>query len=406
MFQINVISEPAAALKPERNFWDIDLASLGRYDLELVKPALLFADSIELTSFRVDMQALVAADAFQNTRMPMRYIRNFGYLSIRRSVDELEALGLTPKDLSSAADAQALISGGPELVTEFAAKYNDQIIAYQRGFAAILRRRRYNLQNDELDQAIQRGVLTCTSWHEEQDPFYLNWKDLLDDFIPEAADILLRRLSNDSKVPLLDPGSQLALSRPLSDTATVLTSTVSRANLPILVASSVLAQLPSLADSTVDEILDLRDSLSEYLPAFRGKIIELADEISQTAPDDNARLAVEIERKWHKDIYPALKEIELEVKSGLYPRNLLRSITTDKTTLASAATSVTLAAGSVYAGAGTFLPAAAAAVYPFVKALNDSAEASSHAKKNRLYFLYRLNKRLRKTRTKKRPKRP
>jgi hypothetical protein len=57
---------------------------------------------------------------------------------------------------------------------------------------------------------------------------------------------------------------------------------------------------------------------------------------------------------------------------------------------------VALAAGSTFAGLGALIPAAAAAAYPFVHALNERLKAGEEIKKNRLFFLYDLERRVRK----------
>jgi hypothetical protein len=57
-----------------------------------------------------------------------------------------------------------------------------------------------------------------------------------------------------------------------------------------------------------------------------------------------------------------------------------------------------LAAGTVFAGAGALVPAVATAAFPFVRALNETLKTRDEARKNRLYFLFEADRRLRRAR--------
>jgi len=145
---------------------------------------------------------------------------------------------------------------------------------------------------------------------------------------------------------------------------------------------------------SIEEIIDLRESLSDYLPAFRAAMIELSGEVAKQTDTDLQSLASEIDFYWQRDLAPALQEISHEVSRARYPRKLLSAFASDKTALAGTASAVVLAAGSVFAGAGTLIPAAAAAAFPFVRALNDVLHSRDDVRANRLYFLYEVQKRI------------
>jgi hypothetical protein len=160
----------------------------------------------------------------------------------------------------------------------------------------------------------------------------------------------------------------------------------------VAVASAVTSSLPGMNELSIGEIIDLRESLSDYLPAFRAAMIELSGEVSRQTQPDLISLGSEIDLYWQRDIAPVLQEINHEVGKARYPRKLLSAFSSDKTALAGTASAVMLAAGSVFAGAGTLIPAAAAAAFPFVKALNDALHSRDDVRKNRLYFLYAVQK--------------
>jgi hypothetical protein len=232
--------------------------------------------------------------------------------------------------------------------------------------------------------------LDCSAWHlDAPNPFQLSWNEVQQAYLPNAMASLVHRLATSQGVPLLEPGADLQLKKILKRkrvAEAVRTHQSLRA--PVAVASAITSSLPGLNDLSIAEIIDLRSSLSDYLPAFRAAMVELSEEVSkQTGPDLTA-LGSEIDLRWQRDISPVLQEIDQEVSRTKYPRRLLSAFASDKSVLAGTASAVILAAGSVFAGAGTLIPAAAAAAFPFVKALNDTLNSGDDVKRNRLYFLY------------------
>ena len=382
---------------PARNpmFTDVDLKKLTDYDVNLVKPALLFADKVNLVSYRIDLQAQVVSDAFQNTGMPIRYI--YAYASLTRWNDEkeLERLGMSPNMLCSREDAEALFENRMDYL-EFAQKYNDQIKERQRLVAQILRARRDSLVSDELDMAINRKLLECSAWHLDMpSPYQLSWTQVQKSFGAGAVAGLLERLGTATGVPLLEPGAHLQLSQVLGhDRIVQAVHHHDALRMPVAVASAVTSSLPGMNELSIGEIIDLRESLANYLPAFRAAMIKLSEEVSKQTQPDLIPLASEIDLYWQRDIAPVLQEINHEVSRARYPRKLLSAFSSDKAALAGTASAVMLAAGSVFAGAGALIPAAAAAAFPFVKALNDALHSRDDVRKNRLYFLYAVQKRI------------
>lgn len=395
MFIVDVISEPLAMMRSIRGFDDIDLHQITTYDLSLVKPALLFADRVNLVSYRIDLQAQVVSDAFRNSRMPMRYIHAYAALTLRLEEKELEWIGMPHDMLCSKEDAEALFERRMSLV-EFASKYDDQIRLHQRLVGRILRARRDALLSDELDLAVRRNILDCSSWNlAVPSPYEMSWPDVREAYLPNAIATVVHRLATSKGVPLLEPGAELQLRQVLGRKG-VVKAVRSHESLraPVAIATAITSSLPGLNELSVAEIIELRESLSDYLPAFRAAMIELSGEVSKQTVSDAASLASEIDLYWQRDISPVLQDISREVSRAQYPRRLLSAFSSDKSVLAGTASAVVLAAGSIFAGAGTLIPAAAAAAFPFVKALNDTINSRDDIRKNRLYFLYAVQQRI------------
>jgi len=198
------------------SFADIDLQELTSYDVSLVKPALLFADKVNLVSYRIDLQATVVSDAFRNSQMPMRYVCAYAALTLRNDEEEIERLGMSRNMLCSREDAEELLTDAPKFLVDFGKKYNDQIAEHQHLVARILRARRDALLSDELDLAVNRNLLECSAWHVDMpSPFDLNWTEVQESFATNAVTDLVHRLATTTGVPLLEPSADLHLRQAL-----------------------------------------------------------------------------------------------------------------------------------------------------------------------------------------------
>ncbi|MFJ2928438.1 hypothetical protein ACIPIU_25955 [Streptomyces massasporeus] len=328
LFRVDVISEPAAALNPDGSLWGAEAKKLAQHDVALVKPALLFAERVELVTFRVDMQAIVEGDAFQHFQMPMRLVGSFAGAAFRQDPDELERLGLTFGDLCTKDEAVTYFNEGSadpaENMRSFYLRHAEKIEKYRSAVRVVLIERRDGLMADELEIAISRGLLECSGWGSVQPlPNELAWTDLWEEFIPYTAECVVQRLAESSNVPFIDPAAGLSISQTLGSETLVQFDGVNRdVRLPVTIAGSFMTHLPGLSELKVDELLDLRDSLEEYLPAFRSELLDLSNEIESEDTEDAGKLGREIERRWHKDISPALQGTSRSCTSELSSTSL------------------------------------------------------------------------------------
>ena len=112
-FEIDVLSNPAAALNTDKPLWDVnDFSIYSEYDVDLIKPALLFSDHVNLFTFRETMRQVVFNQAATIRRMPMMRIMSYLSMAARRDSREIELLGLKSNELPSPAEAEALMAGG------------------------------------------------------------------------------------------------------------------------------------------------------------------------------------------------------------------------------------------------------------------------------------------------------
>jgi len=204
---------------------------------------------------------------------------------------------------------------------------------------------------------------------------------------------LATRISNPDGIPLIDPGVRRLMDL---DNRKI-------ANRPIpvpdgvqldhgLITNVLVANLAGLQNLTIPEIIDVRESLSDYLPHFRKAMIDLARDISEMDGFPELDIAHEVNRRWDGEISPKLSEIKRTITKASYPRRILDSISTKKDVLASTASSLILATGSIAASISTLLPAVATASYPFIKALNETIKQRDEIRANELFFLYSAQK--------------
>jgi hypothetical protein len=405
MFEIEVISDPSFALAPNTAMWEADLPALARYDVNLVKPVILFSEKVRLRTFRSDMLSMVDGDAFSYTVMPMRVIHRFLYLSYARDRNEIEFLGIDESTLApidkafelfqQITDKSVSSERGMAAYYETEDRYSEGINKVRFATRRRLRKRRDSLATDELDAAIAQGILSVEGWAvDTADPWSQAWIEDKDFFAAGIDNIMSTHGSNRSSVTMFEPGSQMLFSSGEGESAGILKTQKPGCLEPATLAASMIARLPGLSSVPLDEILEIRDDLRDYLPAFRSAMIDLTDEIADhndRNPYDVARI---IERAWHQKINPALSEMEFKARRNSYPRELLRVFSGDKDALIGTASSIGLVAGSLVAGAITFIPAAIAASVPFVKAFNSRLRKEDKLENNRLFFLYNVQKKI------------
>lgn len=389
MFEIDVVSEPTSAFSVDGIIENDDFASLARYDESLVKPALLLADHVNLATARVDMMRMTKADAFENNRMPMRFLHRYAWLSKDRDQESLRILGLTQSALASAADLAPFTSGASpadpgwwDQVGAFEIKYKEQIMLYRRALGEILAQRWRDLQSTELELATEAGILTIDAWNaEESSPFSLSWHEVAAQYWAAAVDQMTTRLGSRPHGLMMETYAKRVLGIEDAKASRAGDSRVS-------VATMLAGAAPALSSMTVAEILDLRKSASDHLAPFRSEMLRIADEVTGVEEMTTAELAAEVEWRWARDVQPALSELEHDLKHGRYGSQLINSWVDDKGGAVAGGIALVAGVGTIFAGLAALVPAGIAATYPFVQALNETRKANAAAKKHRLYFLH------------------
>ena len=79
-------------------------------------------------------------------------------------------------------------------------------------------------------------------------------------------------------------------------------------------AANLLARLPLFEEASMKEIIDIRRELDSYLIRFRAAVMRYSDEIRNASWDKE--FSAELEATFHREIEPAVLDIEDAVKSN------------------------------------------------------------------------------------------
>jgi len=395
LFEIAAISHPMSALDLPARISVPEGQLLARYDEAMLKPALLIADKVDLLSIRIDYTNTLKGSLFRLRNMHMRTLQGFWGLCHNPDSPEIAALGLSPSgllndeelvgltretllnDLLSILDGKSVDNANQD---RFLRKYLDYLAR-----ASEFEYDHYRAAADtDLKIAEERGLLSIRPWGLQVHPLYLDMPGAAEELYSSAFDQLSEKIAELDQSPLIDPTARIDLSQQLSH----LRDQPRPGGSYGLVATKVAAHIPNLDELSIEEVLDLRDSLSDYLTGFRAEMAALSDDITSDADGAQADLAREIELRWVREIDPMLTEIRAQMAASGVFRQAINTITTDKGAITTAASSVVLATSSVAAGIAALLPAAATAAYPLIKAMRSAMEGREEARRNRLFFLY------------------
>jgi hypothetical protein len=404
-FELDVFSEPHAALSLWGDMTRAQVRKLVEYDSELIKPAILFSTKVYLHSYREDMRLFHQGRIAEREFMPLRMFLHYVEFVRGGDRDEFRRAGLDGDEIITPTEMQHLdkvrhasietrdFDAFRDVFLEYVGKYSVAITKVVKYEKERLSEWLEPLDSSQLNSAVTAGFLEVSPWNMEtavQKVAFYNQETYFDNSLLH----LLSKLANPTRAAMLDPGINKTLDSVVGHESTrELESARSLLGVETQIASAVVGHLPKLTHLTVREVVDLRKSLEQYLPAFRQEMAQLSDEISEDIcdPTDAAK---EVERRWTRDVDPILAEIRHKVAIESYPRNLLRALSTEKDVIVSTASSVVLAAGSVAAGLATLLPALAAAGYPAIKAANEFLSTRDEVRQNRLYFLHAVRERV------------
>lgn len=153
-------------------------------------------------------------------------------------------------------------------------------------------------------------------------------------------------------------------------------------------AGSLLARLPLFDDASVNELLDIRRELERVLVRFRSAIMKYSETIRNASWDKDFWL--DVEDIFHRDIEPAVIDIEDAVKSNSSMLAIASRKLVDKPALGTSIFSFILAQLSSFSSLTTMaIAASAGASVAVFDAYKESRKQKQEVEQNQLYFYYR-----------------
>jgi hypothetical protein len=155
-----------------------------------------------------------------------------------------------------------------------------------------------------------------------------------------------------------------------------------------MTASTLMARLPTFPGATVDEVLDIREALSDPLIRFRAAMVTLAKTFTSEAWERD--FDDEVHNAWVETVHPAVQSIEMAVRED-------RSLLARASGFAGAAKAGTPGLAIVGAAVAGHLPALADAgaamstLAPLLDMLRQHRKAGQELRMQPFYFLYALD---------------
>jgi hypothetical protein len=384
---------------------DTDLRAAAR----LVKPALLYADRVTIYSPAASMMSAVAelggvTDPRQQLLLTLEIVKEVPQLAA-----QLDAPDETLDQL------KAFLTIDPRLVRRIGALHGardelDQLYEQLGGLDSIwqqqmpeaIAKAKDTLGADELLVAVQAGAVKVADLGETPTSEVIadslrratgeSTGTAVDDLILRFTARIVEMLSERRTFPLLDAQSS-GLVRALEKEVVLAPSPHAlHHGAEMASAASFMGYLPYFPDLSIDEVLDLRKSLSKPLVRFRGALSRLSREF-ESRPIDEA-FEAEVEDAWRTQVVPALADIrEALAEHGLLSEAASIALGDPRRLVVEAGGVLAAAHGDVLSLSALLTTGLAAGV-PLAdvagRAFRQSREAKRDARKSAFYFLHRL----------------
>lgn len=370
-------------------------------DIKLVRSALLYADDVELISPGVEMIGRVVALGNGSTKDVIEVLSSlddaalssFGVApdAIPQWRQALGALGnLTPEAL----DAIGLLTNRPvpaevrEASTQAQYALRDALQSFQGVADQLI----LDSGADELTAAMKAGLLRLS------EP--LIGDGSTDAFVARYLE-KLRSLIKNPRIHLLLDEQTGSLVRSMIEEGQIEPSRLSIANAgEAAIGSGLIARLPAFDEAPVSEVLDLRKDLDAPLSRYRRAVANMATQL-RVGPFDT-ELSADLDHLYIHEVRPAIADLRERLADHGLVREVARHLSTDirplvmgtaGSVLAVGAASLTDLSGWVTtAAAGA--PAAAAIAQAAVSGLVRRRDESEELKRQDLFYLYEIDRRL------------
>ncbi len=366
----------AIATAPQVSREGVSLAE----DIRLVKPALLYADTVTLYSPAAAMLLLVGGVAHLSAQKRMVLVRQLYPLFKPEQAPVL----------------LAMLDDYQRLDARKRGRSRDELLAYLR-----LRPEMERLRNDidrvwndeliptvetmlesagatELAGAMSAGLLVVDPLVKGNEEF--DNDRVIEAFVAKLAEVLSGR----GIYPLFDDQTGTLVRHGLSDGLFKASPITRERGKQVAAASEFLTRLPAFPKANVSEILDIRAELEAPLVRFRAAMVDLGRLVESAAYEEE--FPEQVDELYRAKVEPALLEIEEQVRSNSYLRVLIGEIVGDSKTLLAGILAVGIAHA---ADLPQLVAGGAAAGQVIAKAAWEKHIRGQQISEHELYFLYR-----------------
>lgn len=210
------------------------------------------------------------------------------------------------------------------------------------------------------------------------------------------VDEMIRYFNDPTCVVLLDDLLGDILAHAIQDGRARVTSTARTSAAEAVIGAGLIARLPAFTEIPMGEVLDLRRDLNGPLVRYRSAVSRLRTDEIDPFSRDRERI---VDQLWRQHVAPALLEIEDSLADHGLVRELARSLGADIRSVVSGMplrASVAVGLGGL-TELGAAVQAVAASVIsltpPVTEAYGNRSKARAAVARGDFYYLYRLNRR-------------
>jgi hypothetical protein len=361
-------------------------------DIKMVKAAVLYGDKARLCSahystwnFLLSMKDATVEDmiaqTYENEEMIPHMFSSAEEVRIalmqnRLARAALESVNPSPKDL--------------DFRREFKQLYARQFEEFKKDWPSLDKER----AQDQFDVAVGEGLLEIHRFHLAEtenigaSQLRGTFQESVEKIGNEITGVIMRAVSDSSTYPLFDDGAGSIIRAGVEFGTMAPTAVRTSQAKQTQLAAELLARLPLFEDASMKEIIDIRRELDGSLIRFRGAIMKYSDKIRNASWDKE--FSAEAEETFHREIEPAVLDIEDAVKSNRSLVEIAARKLVDKPALTTSLFSFivsqisalpTISSLGMSIGIGT-----ATAIYDAVK---EAQQQSGELQRNQLYFYYR-----------------
>lgn len=347
-------------------------------ELRLVKLALLYGDSITLHSPKSEMLMIAHNTMTQrpNRNSIERLARIVGteqrasFYEFADGLDKLEEAFEKIKEFPRAQRKQQQRKMEKELEKEFR-KFTVSCMEALRPTKII-----------EFQKLIKRGILSI-----EQYESYMESENFAEKFTEGIFDVV----ANQNNFPLLDSEMAKIINLYIKEERGKVSKVRQARAAQVQLSAEFIGRLPHFEQATIDEILDVRNTLRKPLTKFRAAMIEFSKTIQNASWDED--FTFEAEEIYHSKIAPTILEIEEAVSfnriaQNLYQKSLINSAAAGTLTIA---ISNWLMPENIDKSIANLTSAALGLT---TVAINERIQDIKRAEQNQMYFLYKANRML------------